>query len=79
MIADGCCGQPTTSSWLLPRGTGRRGLLACAAAVPLAVARSGAARAQAYSLLIEDLVVQQVPGAPVYYVLGHPGVPSVAN
>ncbi len=80
LIVDGCCGEGGGfSSWLLPRGPGRRGLLTCAAALPLVAARSSAARAQAYSPLIEDLVVQQVPDAPVYYVLGHPGVPSTAN
>lgn len=61
------------------RSAGRRGFLACAAAVPMAAALPGAARAQAYAPLIEDLVVQQVPGAPVYYVLGHPGVPNGTN
>lgn len=36
-------------------------------------------QAEPYSPLIEDLVVQQVTGAPIYYVLGHTGVPSQAN
>ena len=80
--ADGCCGQGdgARAPWMLARrGAGRRGFLACASAGPLAAALPGRARAQAYSPLLEDLVVQQVPGAPVYYVLGHPGVPSTAN
>ncbi len=47
---------------------------------PLAwVASSGPAWAKAYAPLTEDIVVQQVPGAPIYFVLGHPGVPSAAN
>ena len=35
--------------------------------------------AEAYPPLREELVVQQVPGMPVYYVLGHPGVPDSRN
>jgi len=74
-FGDACCG----GSWLLPRGSTRRGLLTCAASGSLAAAFIPAARADAYAPLTQDLVVQQVPGAPIYYVLGHPGVPSVAN
>ena len=80
--SDGCCGQvaPTGTSWLLPRRyAGRRAFLTCAATAPLAAGWSGAARTQAYSPLLEDLVVQQVLGAPIHFVLGHPGVPSAAN
>ena len=80
--ADGCCGGGgrVGASWLLPRTpAGRRGFLACAAATPLAAAWAGTGYAQAYSPLTEDIVVQQVPGASVYYVLGYPGVPNVAN
>jgi len=29
--------------------------------------------------LAQDLAMQQVPGAPIHYALGHPGVPSAAN
>jgi glyoxylase-like metal-dependent hydrolase (beta-lactamase superfamily II) len=54
--------------------------MACSAVAPLAwAAGSAPARAQAYAPLAEDLVVQQVPGAPIYFVLGHSGVPSAAN
>ncbi len=54
--------------------------MACAAVAPLAAAAwPWNARAQAYSPLVEDLVIQQVPGAPIYFALGHPGVPSAAN
>ena len=75
---DCCGGDPAGTPWLVPRGSlGRRGLLACAAAAPLAVA--GTARAQAYAPLPVDIEVQQVPGAPIYFTLGHPGVPSTAN
>ena len=70
---DGCCGEG--SPWLWKRQA-RRSFLACAAALPFA---SGRAQAAAYAPLREDLVVQQVPGAPIYYVLGHPGVPNTAN
>ena len=42
-------------------------------------AGSTSAQASPYAPLTEDIVVQQVPGAPIYYVLGHPGVPSAAN
>lgn len=39
----------------------------------------GGARAEAYPPLAQDLALQQVPGAPIHYALGHPGVPSAAN
>lgn len=57
------------------RKLARRGLLGCAAlaAVPLS------ASAEPYPKLLEDIVVQQVPGAPIYFVLGHPGVPEERN
>lgn len=29
--------------------------------------------------MLEDLVIEQVSGAPIYYVVGHPGVPAAAN
>jgi len=72
----GCCGQDS-GSWLLQRGgIGRRGVLACAAAAPWI---GDGARAEAYPPLAQDLAMQQVPGAPIHYALGHPGVPSAAN
>lgn len=40
---------------------------------------SGGARAEAYPPLAQDLALQQVPDAPIYYALGHPGVPSAEN
>jgi glyoxylase-like metal-dependent hydrolase (beta-lactamase superfamily II) len=49
--------------------------MTCAAAAAFAPS----ARADAYAPLTQDIVVQQVPGAAVYYTLGHPGVPSTAN
>ncbi len=79
-FAESCCGMDLPARpWLLPRGSaGRRRLMTCAAVTPLAWAvRPGPA--WAYAPLTDDIVVQQVPGAPVYFVLGHPGVPSVAN
>ena len=51
-------------------------MLACAAAV---AAWPAAARAATYAPLTADIALQQVPDAPIYYVLGHPGVPSLAN
>lgn len=42
-------------------------------------AGSAHADASPYPPLTEDIAVQQVPGAPIYYVLGHPGVPNAAN
>ncbi len=54
--------------------------MACSVVAPLALAAGSAPGwAQAYVPLMEDIVVQQVPGAPIYFVLGHPGVPSAAN
>jgi glyoxylase-like metal-dependent hydrolase (beta-lactamase superfamily II) len=40
---------------------------------------SDGARADDYPALKEDLVVQQVHGTPIYYVLGYAGVPNVQN
>lgn len=78
MPPDPCCASGG-AAWLLPRSAaGRRRLFACAAAAPL-LARSRPAFAQAYSPLIEPLVVRQVPDAPIHYVIGHPGIPSAAN
>ncbi len=58
--------------------------MTCAAATPLvaaplAAAFLPAARADAYAPLTQDIVVRQVPDSPIHYVIGHPGVPSVAN
>jgi len=51
-----------------------------AAAVPaLLVAPVFAATPQPYPPLITPLVIQQVPGAPIYYTLGSPGVPEQRN
>ena len=80
-LLDACCGNPAapTSPWLFSRSSAsRRAILTCAATAPLASWPAGA-RAAPYAPLIEDLVVEQVPGAPIYYVLGHSGVPSKAN
>ena len=49
-----------------------------AAATPVA-AWTATARVEPYPPLLQDIVLEQVPGAPVYYVLGHPGVPSAVN
>ena len=37
------------------------------------------ASAQDYPPLNESLKIEQVPGSPIYYTVGHPGVPSQAN
>ena len=37
------------------------------------------AAAQTYAPLSRPLVVEQVPGRPVYYVVGHPGIPGKEN
>ena len=37
------------------------------------------AHAQNYAPLNEPLKIEQVPGAPIYYSIGHPGVPGQAN
>jgi glyoxylase-like metal-dependent hydrolase (beta-lactamase superfamily II) len=79
MIPDpGCCGD-RSAQWRLPRGTaGRRGLLACAGVAAM-LGRPRPAAAAAYAPLLRDLELQQVPGLPIHYTLGHPGVPSAAN
>ena len=65
--------------WLLPRThAGRRSLLACAAVAPL-LGRPRPAHATGFAPLVQDIEVQQVPGQPIFYVLGHPGVPSASN
>ena len=38
-----------------------------------------AASAQDYAPLNEPLKIEQVPGSPIYYTVGHPGVPGQAN
>lgn len=70
----GCCGEPA-SSFPSVRNAGRRWWLSCAAVLAAGVADAE----EAYPPLATDIVVEQVPGAPIYYVLGHPGVPSAAN
>ena len=82
-FGDGCCGPAGPAPWLRA-ASGRRGFLACVAAMPMAAslannAHAAIADAEAYPPLRDDLVVQQVPGLPIYYALGHPGVPSAAN
>jgi glyoxylase-like metal-dependent hydrolase (beta-lactamase superfamily II) len=77
-LTDTCCGETSGPSWCFDRNKiARRGLLTCSAAV--AGMLPGAARADAYPPLARDIVVQQIPGAPIWYTLGHPGVPSTAN
>jgi glyoxylase-like metal-dependent hydrolase (beta-lactamase superfamily II) len=74
----GCCGE-SESPFPSARTASRRGWLSCAAVLPMLAAGSSNAQASPYAPLTEDIVVQQMPGAPIYYTLGHPGVPSAAN
>jgi len=76
--ADGCCGEP--AGWSTRRNSiARRRLLNCAAVAPLGVALTRTAWADAYPPLARDIDLLRVADAPVWYTLGHPGVPSVAN
>jgi glyoxylase-like metal-dependent hydrolase (beta-lactamase superfamily II) len=45
----------------------------------LALGAAAPAAAQDYPPLREPLEIEQVPGAPIYYTVGHPGVPSQEN
>ncbi len=47
-------------------------LLAMCAAMPTATA-------QTYAPLSHPLAVEQMPGGPIYYVVGHPGIPGKEN
>ena len=42
----------------------------------LALGTAAPATAQDYPPLRDPLEIEQVPGAPIYYTVGHPGVPS---
>jgi len=57
----------------------RMGALMLLAALGWFSAPLEAAEAPPYPPLREDLKVEQVPGSPIYYVIGHPGVPGEAN
>jgi glyoxylase-like metal-dependent hydrolase (beta-lactamase superfamily II) len=74
----GCCGETPDCSSFHRNKIARRGLLTCVAAA-LDGMSSNLARADAYPPLAQDITVQQVPGLPVWYTLGHPGVPGPAN
>ena len=53
--------------------------LSAAAAVALLVAPVLAQAPPPYPPLLTPLVIQQVPGAPIYYTLGNPGIPGRDN
>jgi glyoxylase-like metal-dependent hydrolase (beta-lactamase superfamily II) len=53
--------------------------LSLALLVSSALLASSAASAQTYAPLSRALVVEQVPGSPIYYVVGHPGIPGREN
>jgi glyoxylase-like metal-dependent hydrolase (beta-lactamase superfamily II) len=75
MVDDCGCGGPLWTR----RKAGRRALFGCAALGAIAASLPEAAQAEIFPPLLEDLVVQQVPGAPIYYVIGHAGVPTERN
>jgi glyoxylase-like metal-dependent hydrolase (beta-lactamase superfamily II) len=54
-------------------------LVALALAAALGVLPASARAAPPYPPLIEPLVIQQVPGAPIYYTVGNPGIPAQQN
>lgn len=54
-------------------------LLAALAAIALTQAPTRAETPAAYAPLTRPLDIQQVPGKPVYYSIGNPGVPGSAN
>ena len=70
------CGGP---AWLRAKA-GRRGLLGCAR-VGLAAAAfpGGAAAKEVFPKLLQDITIQQVPGAPIWYCIGSYGVPDDRN
>jgi glyoxylase-like metal-dependent hydrolase (beta-lactamase superfamily II) len=75
-LGEACgCGGP---SWVR-RKAGRRALFGCAGLGAVAAAFPGSARAEVFPPLLEDIKVEQVPGAPIYYVIGHYGVPDERN
>ncbi|MGO9134823.1 MAG: MBL fold metallo-hydrolase [Methylovirgula sp.] len=76
-----CCGPVETNAHRLklPGQITRRSLMTCLAASPAFALMPNKARAEAYAPLPEDLIVQQVQGTSIYYVLGHAGVPVVQN
>lgn len=69
-----CCGPTDRAAPWYRTALARRTFLACVAMPAVAVAD-----ASPYAPLREPLTFHQVPGAPIYYTLGHPGVPVAAN
>jgi len=78
---DACCDAAGTAHRLrLPGGKAtRRSFISCLAASSTLAAMATSARAETYPPLLEDIVVQQVPGTSVHYVIGNAGVPSQRN
>jgi glyoxylase-like metal-dependent hydrolase (beta-lactamase superfamily II) len=74
----GCCFGGTERQ-LAYRGATRRRFMTCAAVASATASWPKGAQAQEYPALTEELVVQQVPGVPIYFVLGHPEIPSAQN
>jgi glyoxylase-like metal-dependent hydrolase (beta-lactamase superfamily II) len=74
----GCCAEAAEKQ-LTYRAATRRRFMSCAAVASAAVTLPRGARAEDYPPLTEDLVVQQALGAPIYFVLGHAGVPNTQN
>ena len=73
---NGSCG---CGGWL-PRKilTRRQSLIGCAG-VGLAAALARPACAEPYPALIDDIKIEKVPDAPVWYTIGHFGVPAERN
>lgn len=63
----------------MPRTSGRILAPLIAAALCLLAAAADAADDLAYPPLPEPLKIAQVPHSPIYYAIGHPGVPDKAN
>ncbi len=57
----------------------RRGLLGCVGVGLASVFSSSGAIAEPFPALLEDIVIQRVPDAPVWYTIGHFGVPAERN
>ena len=79
MISSPCESRPEDGRRAATRrGWIARPWLAALAVAPVMLAASASAE-QAYPPLSHPLTVEQVPGQPVYYVVGQPGIPGKDN
>ena len=76
MNIDTSCG---CGGWLPRRGLTRRQSLFGCAGLGLAAMVPGSAEAEPYPKLIQDIRIEQVPGAPIWYTIGSFGVPGERN